>query len=115
MTGGTTAAWLAGASVDRLRKQARNSFSLGRSPQQRANVPITAAAPTLNVSLCFQYDYAYRWHQRCQIQKRRRLRCVAVLAQLSDKQRGVTVREHYASLWSLSIKTLVPNIWYRTY
>jgi len=53
MTGGTTAAWLAGASVDRLRKQARNSFSLGRSPQQRANVPITAAAPTLNVSLCF--------------------------------------------------------------
>ena len=53
MTGGTTAAWLAGASVDRLRKQARNSFSLGRSPQQRANVPITAAAPALNVSLCF--------------------------------------------------------------
>ena len=62
MTGGTTAAWLAGASVDRLRKQARGDFG------------------------------------------------VAVFAQLSDKQGSLTVREHYASLWSLSIKTLVPNI-----
>ena len=35
---------------------------------------------------------------------------VAVFAQLSDKQGSLTVREHYASLWSLSIKTLVPNI-----
>jgi hypothetical protein len=28
----------------------------------------------------------------------------------SDNQRGLTVREHYASPWSLSIKTWVPNV-----
>jgi hypothetical protein len=66
-------------------------------------------AATSNVSLCFEYYYACRWHQCCQIQNNGDFGVLPFLGS-SQTSNGLTVLGRYASLRSLSIKMLIPDI-----